>query len=312
MGYYNNDSNKESPAAGDNFKAVIDVAQAAVSPEVLPLLGVGAPALFIKQSKEIKFLEAFMPAPARKRGTATVHDAEGFAEFVNRQKSAGTVITGLPDLKNPHFCAVLNEHAPSLGRDLLDGGIPGWRDHRVCLEFRSTREWDRWRNKNEEVFTQDQFAEFLEDSADSVFVPEDKNTGAAEGVFWPSSRELLEVAMTLQAYKTVQFRGDTRLSDGQHQLTYIEEQSATAGAAKVMKVPEWFALNLQPFTGLGNYVFRVRLRYRIREGKLVFFYKIHRPELAIEDIWNSTRAKIETATGLKVVVGSLDTVAAIK
>ena len=89
MGYSNYDSDNKAPAAGDNFKAVIDVAQAAVSPEVLPLSGVSAPALFIKQSKEIKFLEAFMPAPARKRGSATVHDADGFAELVNRQKSDG-------------------------------------------------------------------------------------------------------------------------------------------------------------------------------------------------------------------------------
>ena len=188
----------------------------------------------------------------------------------------------------------------------------GWRDHRVFLEFHSTREWDRWRNKDGEVFTQDQFAEFLEDSADSIFVPDNKTAGADDNVSWPTSRELFEVAMTLQSYKTAQFRGATRLSDGQHQLTYIEEQSATAGKGGELKVPEWFALNLQPFTGLGNYVFRVRLRYRIREGKLVFLYKIHRPELAIEDIWTATRAKIEAATELKVVVGSLGTVEAIK
>jgi len=311
MGYDSTQST-QSHAAGDNTRAVIEVAQAAVSPHELSAGCV--PAIFIKQSREVKCLEALMAAPARKRGTATVHDAEGFASLVNRQKSEATVITGLPDLQRPHFCAVLNEHAP----EGVAGNRPGWRDHRVRLEFAATREWTRWRDGNGKTFSQEEFAEFLEDAADCIFVPPAKdeeageNMGAAANVFWPNARELLEVAQSLQAFKTVEFRSAKRLSDGQHQLTFTEEQRATAGMGGVLKVPEWFALNLQPFTGLGNYVFRVRLRYRIRDGKLVFFYKIHRPELAIEDIWNATRAKIEEAMGLAVVVGEVNAVEPIK
>jgi hypothetical protein len=93
------------------------------------------------------------------------------------------------------------------------------------------------------------------------------------------------------------------LCDGQHQLTYVENIQATTGIAAKLGVPEWFALNLEPFMGMGHYVFRVRLRYRIREGKLIFVYKIHRPELAIEHIWNAAREKIQKETGLPVLLG---------
>lgn len=173
-------------------------------------------ALYIPQTREVRVIEKLHPAPSRKRGTVATYDADSFIESVQRQCTPGTTLHGAPCVDSPFFCAVFNGHMPVLVAPVTAPAVAitpaGWGDHRALLKFKHTDEWRCWQLHDGGHLGQLEFAEFLEDMSDSVFVPESPETKKGESVVrYPNSRELLETALALQATKNVEFRSSQRL-----------------------------------------------------------------------------------------------------
>ena len=125
----------------------------------------------------------------------------------------------------------------------------------------------------------------------------------------PSGADLLQVALTLQAAKKVAFRSGVRLDTGEHQLNYVEEIAGQAGAAGQLQVPERFTIAVAPFEGTPAVEIEVRLRYRLLEGRVVFFYQLLRPDVAIRAVWQTIRERIAKETGRDVLRGSAEVIA---
>jgi len=257
--------------------------------------------IVIWPDKKIESLERFADRPLRKRAFVRLTDTVSFSHYVREHAQFGTALFG--DQNKPSVLAVIDYHEPrndlTVASDQpaspLDN-VPNWGEHRAELVLAQTIEWKRWISNSGAQLTQVQFAEMLEDNLPDIIDP----VGAS----------LLEIAQTLQAKNDVGFRSAVRLSNGQHQLTYVENLQATAGVDGNLEVPERIKLALAPFEGAPKYEVVARLRYRITAGKLSFSYQLERPHKIVEAAFKDVRAAIESATGKVVVLGQLQSIGA--
>lgn len=257
------------------------------------------------ESKAIESLEKFSAHPRRRRGTAALEDPSSFCAYVNRFKTAHTIVTGTASETGGEFHAILDFHKATEitggagGDDAGKISAAGWSEHRATYKLVPSPEWARWIAANKATFTQEQFAFFLENNADDIFVPSDRGPG------WPNSIQMMEVALTLQAIKQVSFASGIRLGNGQHQLTYNEQIESKAGESGNTIIPSKFALSIAPFVGSPAYLVTARLRYRLGQGKVTFEYEIDRPHKVIQHAFLELRKTICDGTALPVLAGTI-------
>lgn len=278
-----------------NTEAIAALARAGM-PKFVELKMEGcAPRLVWPADKSVTNLEGALPAPLRKRGSAKLVDAESFASFVNAFKRPGTVLTGDANERGGGFVALFDYHVPGS----TDAGAQ-WTEHSAVMTLEPTPEWARWINVSGKDLDQRTFAEFLEDNAVDLVVPE----GTA-GAGFPTQQELMSVASTLQIKTDVKFASAVKLQNGQVQLGYVENIEGGHGANGSMPIPERFGLAIAPFRGTPKYLVTARLRYRGTGGKAVFKIEIERPHKIVESAFNDVRKKLHELTGILPIVGSV-------
>ena len=255
----------------------------------------GATELLIWPEGRVLDLESTYREPNRKRGHAALLTPESFIAYVMDHITAGTTLTGTVNEKAGSFTALLDYH------DTLP--IAGWAEHTASLALAATPEWARWLAKSGGDYDQKTFAEFLEDNAPDITVPE--GLEARQGEKFPSQQELVSLALTLQVKTDVQFGNQIRLQNGEQQLTYREAIEGSYGADNKLAIPQKFALAIAPFAGTPKYLVTARLRYRAAGGKASFRYEIERPHKIVEDAFNDVKQKIEAETERRVLVGTI-------
>lgn len=214
--------------------------------------------------------------PNRKKGTVNVSDVPSLLTYMAEQKCAGTgYVYADPDDRT--ITTVFNDHRAG----------PGWRDHRAVFKAVHTPEFLRWVAKDKQMFSQSEFAEFIEDNFADL-------AGDDAGL-------LLTVATTIAATTGINFASARRLDNGQTQLTYNESIDANAGVNGEMKIPQKFTLGLRIFKNGDGYAMTARLKYRLHSGSVKFFYELERPERAIEDAFKGYVDKV-TADASKYTV----------
>lgn len=223
-------------------------------------------------------VEKTQPAPARKRGTATLTDVASFLSYCADQAAQATGYI-YADVDSRVLTAVFNDMKADTG----------WRDHRATFKAELTPEASKWIGKDGNVFTQGEFAEFIED-----------NFADLQGT---ESQNLLTVATTIAASTSINFSSAKRLHDGQTQLVYNENIEATAGVDGTLSIPKTFALGLRLFKNGEGYALTARLKYRMHSGAVKFWYELDRPERAIEDAFKGYVAQAGEASGYTVLLG---------
>ena len=137
--------------------------------------------------------------------------------------------------------------------------------------------------------TQQGFAEFLEQNSLDITKP--------------SPSAMVEVANDLQATTDVEFGSGLRQQDGQVRFKYTETVRATVGAGQ-LAVPERFTIQIPAFVGGERVSMDALLRFRVKEGKLTFWYTIIRPEEVIRAAFAGARNAIATDLGIKILNGT--------
>lgn len=185
--------------------------------------------------------------------------AQSFLEYYNR--FATDTSTVFVDTENGRFEGVLDFH------DAPDQ--PAHKRHRVVYNCPKSKEWDAWTGSNNEKMDQETFALFIEDNLAEIIDP--------------NGAEMLDIATTLKAAKSVDFKQGIRLDNGQTQLRYQETIDGQAGVNGTLEIPEKIELSVRPFHGGAPYVMHARFRYRITPSGLVMWYTLIRPHLVHED-----------------------------
>lgn len=277
----------------ENTQAVIDTATRAAAPTPLAdgfkdgevaLYSVVVPAGSAQVTIDTEAIVApYRSGPRRKNGSIALTTPASLTQYVNAHKMPGTEIYA--DWRRRMATAVLNDHASDDGSDRA-----GWGDHRAALTLTTTPEWVAWSGNDAKWMTQEDFAEHI--------------LATASDVVMPSAADLMEMAETFVATKSVNFKSGSRLRDGQRQLTYVEVIEAQAGPAGDVTIPESILLRLAPFDGAESVEMGARIRYRINDGQLRIGYVLDRPDLVLRSAFADVVAGVEADTGITALWGT--------
>jgi len=233
-----------------------DVAEAIQAGKLLakvqtPLAGDGTPFILSSDTDKVFDLESLLPAPTRKKGTVSLHDLTSFTRFVNEHKTDTTrIFVSVSDI-GAEFHTVFDFHGKA---------NPQWCDFRAAYTARATPEWLKWTQNNKKLFSQAEFALFLEDLQNHFRDP----TGAM----------LMELVLTLEGHKNCFIQSGQRLQNGQHRITYREEIELKGTVVGSIDIPQVLTLGIPIFDRKQPWESKARLRYRIEASKIQFFYEI--------------------------------------
>jgi len=282
------DIGSELISTGSDVQAAVDAGTALAKPTEVPEGAVMAFALPAGGKVHVidQDLDKYREHPRRKVGTVTVHDAGSFVEYLAKHALGETEVYA--DLDGRRVVAVLNAHM-----GVTDDGVEdyaGWSDHRLTLRLSTTPAWDAWLKLNGRLAGQLQLAEHFEDRLPDFVTP--------------AGAEMLEVAQSFTANRSVRFESSRRVKSGETTLVYVEDTEARAGRKGDLTIPDTFELALVPFEGSDPYRVKARLRYRINDGALVIGYTIERPEDVLRAAFLDVVDTIATASGRTVLRGT--------
>lgn len=263
-------------------ESVIDLAIASVGTEQLDPNDPGVIGVVLPQNATYQVLDLskYADRPRRAAGTTAVHDAESFATIYERHATAdGSVIYA--DTPNHSIVGVFNDNEPNQA---------GRGDHRVTFNPILTDAWKAWIEKDNKLFTQQAFAEFIENNAADIVNP--------------SAATMLELAQTFQAKTGLEFEQGSQLHSGERTFVYKETVGATAGATGHLTIPTEIELGLRPFEGADAYKVLARFRYRITDEGLKLAYKLDRPEDVVREAFKDVLDDVEAKTRVPSIKGT--------
>lgn len=232
--------------------------------------------------------EKMLPTPRRKKALVALSDEAGFVDYLKRHGSLASCTIWCDasyQQGKVGYTAILNDHdAASDGQQ--------WRDHLATFVPEQSVEWKRWNAKNKVAMTQIEFATFIEDNLADIATVANMPTGTA----------MLQMTTNLEITQDSRIKSAVRLQSGGVRVEYIDD--ADDATAKYMEVFDTFALGLPVFWNGDAYQLQARLRYRLKEGKLAFWYELQRPDKALEDAAKTLTAGIHAATGFPMYHGN--------
>lgn len=219
--------------------------------------------------------------PRRKIAKVKLHDAESFIDYVKRHGSlTDSTVWCVADYLagKVNFLAILNDHGE-------DETKAAWQDHRATFGPKFSEEWNRWVGKHKQAFSQAEFASFIEDNLKDIASVEGQPTGA----------QMLEMALTFEANQDMRFKSAIRLQSGGVQMQFVQDDDAQT--LQKMQVFDRFSIGFPVFWNGDAYRIDARLRYRVRDGKLTFWFELIRQDKVLEAATQTLIAQIREKTG---------------
>jgi len=233
----------------------------------------------VPKGYEIVSLDEYMVRPRRIAQDVRLQDTESFVEYVKHFKTrASRVFFNATD---EEFHAVIDYH---------EAETPAWCDHVARYQPQRSVEFATWLSANRRQMTQVDFARFVEENLPDIVEP--------------NSADLLNVALTFEAKKSVEFSSGVRLQNGQIQFQYDEVVRGTAQKGTI-EIPEKFVLGIPIHLNGPAYRIDARFRWRLQEGKVTFWYEMVRPQKYIEHALKEIRSAVAEGTGVPVLSGLL-------
>lgn len=232
--------------------------------------------------------EKLLAAPRRKRASVETDDSDSFVGYMKRHGSLATAtIWCIADYTrgDVNFTGILNDHG-------ADEQAAAWRDHRATFKPEFSEEWSRWTGKHKQAFSQPDFAAFIEDNL--------KDIASVDGS--PTGSQMLEMALTFEANQDMRFKSAIRLQSGGVQMAFTQDDDAQT--IQKMQVFDRFSLGMQVFRNGDAYRIDARLRYRVREGKLTFWFELIRQDKVLEAATQTLITRIREQSGMPFFFGN--------
>lgn len=248
----------------------------------------GVPFVIVPDGYQAKGVESMLSAPVRKRSKVTTTDTDGFIFYTHKHGQDGrTVIYADIDAEASKFSlvAILDDH----GETVSD---TQWREHRCQFEPSQAVEWKRWIGKDKQIFSQTDFATWLEDNLGDIAAVPSMPTGA----------DILQMALGFEANADKRLRSKINLQYGGVQFEFVDDEDKDTRSK--MEVFQRFTLGLPVFDGSSNaYPLEARLKYREKDGKVTFWFELIRPDRVFKDAVKDELTRIKDATGFPVIAG---------
>jgi len=231
--------------------------------------------------------EKLLDAPRRKRASVKLLDAESFIEYMKRHGSLtdSTIwcetdyVAGKVD-----FLGIINDHGE-------DATAAAWRDHTATFAPEFSEEWKRWAGNSDKAFGQAEFANFIDNNL--------KDITGGDGM--PSGTQMLEMAISFEAKQDMRFKSAIRLQSGGVQMQFVQDDDQQT--IEKMQMFDRFAIGIPVFWNGDAYRIEARLRYRVRDGKLTFWYELIRKDKTLEAATKTIIDTIREKTGTPFFFG---------
>jgi len=263
-------------------------------------------------------IDEYRQAPERRAGTARLQDLDSLILHVNRHKDTDSVLFANRSAEAPNITAVLDYN--KAGPDIE---AARFGRHRAVYAFPLSEEWQAWHAQDGKQMAQRDFAAFLEDRIVDVIAPPDfehavfdysgddeaKRRAAKPDIALKEMAELIggnfagparmmEMAKGLSLSADINVKGAQNLSTGETSIVYTEEHRDAGGAP--LKVPNLFLIAIPVFDAGPLYRLAVRLRYRLAQGRITWWFDIHRADRVFDHAFTEAciRARDECALPL--------------
>ncbi len=227
------------------------------------------------------------PTPRRKIAAVELNDADSFIDYIKRHGSlAYATVWCDVDYRDckVNFLSILNDHGE-------DEDKPAWRDHTAKFLPEYSEEFQRWTGSDKKLMSQIEFAMFIEDNMSDIT----SHNGSASGV------QMLDMALQFEANQDARFKSFIRLQSGGVEMAFIDKDDDAT--IQKMQMFDRFNIGIPVFWSGDAYRIEVRLRYRVREGRLTFWYELLRHDKALEDATKTMIQTIKEKTGVPFFFG---------
>lgn len=309
---------------GETAQVVADLVKAHVAPQLVELTdpnGKKCNVLVLPGAEgglvagSIKpFVDAYATRPERRKGTARLEDLASFIAHANRFKDADSALFACSTRSAPSLTSVLDYHE-ALNGPLLEESVasstgeaqPRYGEHRGVYAFPLSDEWKAWNDQNKKPLDQAAFAEFIESRLLDLADPKEAGTYAVDvalglGCSLAGPSKLLELSRGLTVRVGSLVTNAANLATGEAQLTYQTTHTDDGGAP--IKVPGAFLLAIPVFRGGAPYQIPARLRYRVREKVVTWFYELHGADRVFDHAFTEACDEAARETGLPLFRGS--------
>lgn len=292
-------NDKRATFSDHTVQSLIEAGKQLAAPQAVQSIDGSIPFIIVngavKTLPELLYNE-YSERPARLKGTVKVFDPQSFAAYY--RQFADTHSRIFADDAKRSVTAVLDYHevsqrsastSESEAPSTIDNVAKArWGSHRLVLEMRHSEEWSTWSGMNNKQMTQQQFSEFLEQNSIDIVQPQ------------PAA--IVEIARDLQGTTEVEFGAGLRMQDGQIKFKYTEQTRTTVGGKEIL-VPDQFVIGIPVFVGGNPGRIQALLRYRVKEGKLTFWYTLVRPEVYVREAFTAALDLIARSLSTTIING---------
>jgi hypothetical protein len=260
------------------------------------------------QLKSIKgLLDEYKTKPERIKGIARHTTLESFTDHAVRFADKESALFAHRDPKAPSLLAVYDYHPTVPDAGGVAAAEARFSEHRSLYSFPVSDEWTTWNQYNGTKLDQGQFAEFLENHIHNVTDPLGalKETVAIMEMLlckFTGPSGLMELARGLTVREASVVANQHKLGSGEVTFRYDTKHLDEAGAP--LTVPGAFLLSIPVFRGGDNYQLAARLRYRLANGLLTWWYELHRARETFDHAFDQACEKAKTDTKLPLFYGS--------
>jgi len=269
----------------DNVKTLLAAGCAGAAPLNLDH---GPAFAIVPDGYKVTSLESQGEQPARKRGAVITSNTDGFIFYLNKHgHETRTLVYADIDAEASQFklVAVIDDHGDT-------HSDPQWREHRCHFSPDQAVEWKRWIGSDKKVFSQGDFATWLEDNLGDIASVTNMPTGA----------DILKMALGFEANAEKRLRSKINLQNGGVQFEFVEDEDKDTRTK--MEVFQRFTLGIPVFDGSTSaYPIEARLKYREREGKVSFWFELIRPDRVFKTAVQDELALINEGAGFPVICG---------
>jgi uncharacterized protein YfdQ (DUF2303 family) len=227
---------------------------------------------------------------------------QSLIDYANRYKDADSLVYARGQVEENLIKAsatiVFNPHP--IGSDQ---NLAGYGDFKAEYNFPLSKELLSWLKNNGNAMAQMEFANFLEDHVCDMTSDYDYERMDLEKTLGGKRAdpiEMLELSRGLELRVNEQVKNVGRLQSGEMQIVYSVEHTQSDG--QPIRVPTWFNIKVPVFEGDAPHIIPVRLRYRVKEGKVIWFYELFSLNKIFDAAFDSVIDLIKENTQLPVFI----------
>ena len=223
----------------------------------------------------VEFVPSKFHSPNFKAGSVQVLDVPSFAAYHKKHEETGTKVVA--SVASAQVVSTFDWHE----QEFAGRGV-----HNLTLVCQRTPEWQKLKSANGKTFSQESFAEFLDDMAHCF----DK----------PDSAALAEIVLNLEGTNNAAWASKIDRVSGGVQIAYTEEAQAKTRSGVLF--PTQGEVVCPIFVGGPPMQFLVKFRYRVKDGSLTVGFVLDQTDRWEREAFLATVAQVKEATGATVLL----------